>query len=257
MTASARSRRLARAEGVAPELKILALAGFVIAAVATPREQIGAFVALAVVVVAVGILAGVTPRHLVRRLLIEVPFVLFALAMPLVGTGPRVEVAGLSLSEAGLWGAWSILAKGTLGVAASVVLAATTRPADLVVGLERLHVPRTFTAIASFVIRYLDVVGEELRRLQVARISRGDDPRFLWQARATAHTVGTLFVRTYERGERVHTAMLSRGFDGSLPAVAPAPRTGRGIDAAVVVPVAAVGVAWLVAATAVLGGWSG
>lgn len=257
MTTSARSRRLARAESLAPQLKILALLGFVAAAVCTPREQIGAFIALAVVVVVVGIAAGVTPRHLLGRLLIEVPFVVFALAMPIVGTGPRIDVLGLSLSEAGLWAAWSILAKGTLGVAASVVLAATTRPADLVVGLERLHVPRTFTAIAGFMIRYLDVVGEELRRLQVARISRGDDPRFLWQARATAHTVGTLFVRSYERGERVHTAMLSRGFDGSLPAGPTAPRTGRRVDPAVLVPVGAVAIAWLVAATALPGWWSG
>ena len=48
-----------------------------------------------------------------------------------------------------------------------------------------------------------------------ARLSRGHDPRFLWQVGATARGVGALFVRSYERGERVHLAMLSRGFDGA------------------------------------------
>ena len=74
--------------------------------------------------------------------------------------------------------------------------------------------------IASLMVRYLDVVHGELRRLQVARVSRADDPRWLWQSKAVAATAGTLFIRSFERGERVHQAMLSRGFDGHLPVLA-------------------------------------
>ena len=64
-------------------------------------------------------------------------------------------------------------------------------------------------------LRYGEVVVGEAKRMRVARISRGDDPRFLWQAGATARSVGTLFIRSYERGERVHLAMVSRGWTGS------------------------------------------
>jgi cobalt/nickel transport system permease protein len=42
----------------------------------------------------------------------------------------------------------------------------------------------------------------------------------VWQATAIASTAGTLFVRSYERGERVHLAMMSRGYAGSMPAIA-------------------------------------
>ena len=54
----------------------------------------------------------------------------------------------------------------------------------------------------------------------MARISRGDSPRMLHQVGATAKSVGALFLRSYERGERVYLAMLSRGFDGHVPALA-------------------------------------
>ena len=70
--------------------------------------------------------ARVPAGFLLRRLLIEIPFVAFAVLMPFVAEGERVDVLGLSLSVNGLWGAWNVLAKGTLGVAASVLLAATT-----------------------------------------------------------------------------------------------------------------------------------
>jgi cobalt/nickel transport system permease protein len=131
-----------------------------------------------------------------------------------------VDLLGVSLSEPGLWAAWNIVAKGTLGVAASIVLAATTPVADLLRGLDRLHVPRVVTAIAGFMVRYLGIVAGEGQRMHVARQSRGYDPRWLWQARGMAASAGTLFVRSYERGERVYLAMLARGYDGTMPALA-------------------------------------
>ena len=88
-------------------------------------------------------------------------------------------------------------------------------------------------------LRYLGVIDGQMRRMQVARISRGHDPRRIWQARAVASTVGALFVRTFERGERVHLAMVSRGYAGSMPAVRPLPAaSAAGWGAALLVPAA-------------------
>ncbi|RAO26397.1 uncharacterized protein PSN13_06424 [Micromonospora saelicesensis] len=202
-----------------PEVKIVAMVVFTLAVVATPREAFWAFGAYAVLVAAVAALARVGPRWLLSRALIELPFVLFAVALPFLGSGDRVEVLGLRLSEDGLHGAWNILAKGTLGVLASLLLAATTSTRDLIVGLDRLHCPQVLTQIATFMLRYLDVLVGEARRMRVARISRGDDPRFLWQLRGFAAGIGALFLRAFERGERVYLAMLSRGYTGRMPAV--------------------------------------
>jgi cobalt/nickel transport system permease protein len=82
-------------------------------------------------------------------------------------------------------------------------------------------------AIAGSMVRYADVVTGEMRRMAIARASRGHDPRWLWQVRAVAGSAGALFIRSYERGERVYTAMLARGFSGALPEIeglGPAPR---------------------------------
>ncbi|MFE9202089.1 cobalt ECF transporter T component CbiQ [Micromonospora sp. NPDC007230] len=204
---------------LAPEVKIAAMVLFTVAVVATPREAYWAFGAYALLVAAVAALARVGPRWLLSRALIELPFVLFAFALPFLGTGERVEVAGLSLSVDGLHGAWNILAKGTLGVLASLLLAATTTTRDLIVGLDRLRCPQILTQIATFMLRYLDVLVGEARRMRVARVSRGDDPRFLWQLRGFAAGVGALFLRAFERGERVYLAMVSRGYTGRMPAV--------------------------------------
>jgi cobalt/nickel transport system permease protein len=146
-----------------------------------------------------------------------VPFLVFALLMPLIATGPRTDVLGLSLSEPGLVAAWALLAKGTLGVLASLTLAATTEPYELLAGLERLRFPDLLVQIMGFMIRYLDVVTSEMRRMRIARESRGFTARNPTHWPVIARSAGVLFIRSYERGERVHLAMLSRGYTGRMP----------------------------------------
>jgi cobalt/nickel transport system permease protein len=204
------------------QTKVAATLGFVFAVVATNRTAFWAFAIDAALIAAVARLGAVPLSLLARRLVIEAPFVAFALFLPLVGEAPHADVLGLSLSVPGLWAAWNILIKGTLGVAATIVLASTTSIPELLVGLDRLHVPRVFTAIAGFMVRYAEVITGEARRMRIARLSRGHDPRWIWQARAVASSAGALFIRAYERGERIHVAMLSRGFTGELP-----PATGE------------------------------
>ena len=68
-------------------------------------------------------------------------------------------------------------------------------------------------------MRYGEVITGEMRRMKIARQSRGYEPRWMWQSKAVASSAGALFVRSFERGERVYLAMASRGYDGSLPAL--------------------------------------
>lgn len=199
--------------------KILALLGYVLAVVATPRELFWPYgVHLLALLTAIGA-SRVPPTYLARRLVIEVPFVIFAVLMPFIATGPRIAVGPVSLSEAGLWGAWALLAKGTLGVLASLLLAATTEPRDLIAGLERLRLPQPLVQIMGFMVRYLEVVTGELTRMRIARDSRGFRARSVKQWPVLGATLGALFIRSYERGERVHLAMLSRGYSGSMPPI--------------------------------------
>ena len=71
-------------------------------------------------------------------MLIEAPFVVLAVLLPFAEGGQRIDVAGLQLSVTGLWAAWGIVVKGTLGVAASLTFAATTSARELPLALSRL-----------------------------------------------------------------------------------------------------------------------
>ncbi len=188
--------------------------------VATPREAFWAYGVYGGLIVALTLNARVPLITLLRRLAIEIPFLTFVVALPFLARGERIDVVGLSLSVEGLWGAWNIFVKASLGAATMMLLASTTPTTSILHGLQKLRVPPVIVAIAGFMIRYADVIASEMRRMKVGRQSRGYEPRVLWQARALASSAGTLFIRSYERGERVHLAMMSRGYSGAMPEVA-------------------------------------
>ncbi|RIK44976.1 MAG: cobalt ECF transporter T component CbiQ [Chloroflexi bacterium] len=181
----------------------------------------GAFVALAV---------GTSrlPLWLVlRRSLIALPFA--AAAFPLIFTKPgdtifTVPLLGWAASHEGLVHVGSIMLKSWLAVLLAVVLTSCTRPLDLIRGLERLRLPRVLAGTIFFMYRYLHVIGEEGHRLMRARDARsasGPDGgksggSVLWRARVLGSMVGSLFVRSLERSERIYAAMQSRGYDGTV-----------------------------------------
>lgn len=194
-----------------PPLKLLTLLGFVLVVVATPGDLYPVFAGYLGILAVVVVWSGVPPTYLLKRMVVEVPFLVFALLMPFVSHGPRTELFGLTVSEPGLVAAGALVMKGTLGVLASLLLAATTEPHDVVRGLERLRMPAPLVQILAFMVRYLDVVGGEMGRMRIALSSRGFTARNPRHWPVLARSAGALFIRSYERGERVHLAMLSRG----------------------------------------------
>jgi cobalt/nickel transport system permease protein len=202
-----------------PHCKLTAVCCFVVVVVSTPREAVWAFGLFAVLLAAAGAVAGIPAGFLLRRLLIEIPFVAFAVLMPFVVPGDQVRLLGVSVSVPGLWDAWNVLAKGTLGVAASVILASTTELPSLLLGLQRLRLPPPLVQIASFMVRYGDVITDEMRRMSIARRSRGFEASGVQHWSVLAKSAGALFIRSYERGERVHLAMVSRGYTGTMPVI--------------------------------------
>jgi len=199
------------------EIKLVGLLVFVLSVVSTRPTAIWAFSGYALILMIALGLSEVPARFFITRMAIDLPFVLFALLIPFVGVEPKIAIGPFAISEPGLLSAWNILVKATLGAGASVMLAATTEVPDLLRGLQRLKVPVVLVAIASFMIRYLDVVAGEFRRTRVAMAARGHNPRTVFDAKPLAVAGGALFIRSYERGERVHQAMLARGYDGTWP----------------------------------------
>lgn len=226
--------------GLAPQIKLVAAVLFIVVVVLTPAQWFVVFGWYGLLLAAAIVISGVGPTRILRRMTVEIPFVAFALLLPLVGREPEVEVLGMTLSEPGLLAAWNILAKATLGVGVSALLAATTTSRDLLDGLARLRAPALLIEIASFMVRYLHVVSDEWQRMAQARAARGFQRSGVRAWPTLARSAGVLFIRSYERGERVHTAMLARGYAGAMPQFDdPRPATAQDWASGLALPFAA------------------
>jgi cobalt/nickel transport system permease protein len=138
-----------------------------------------------------------------------------------VTIGPLV----LTISGQGLREFATIALKSWVSVQAALLLSFTTPFPDLVEALRRLRLPRLLVAIIGFMYRYLAVLTAEAGRLNRARQSRSavvtgrGGGSIRWRAGVVGGMVGSLFLRSYERSERVYAAMQARGFDGEIRAM--------------------------------------
>jgi cobalt/nickel transport system permease protein len=189
--------------------KLIAAMAFVVVVVATP---IGAWTALGaeglVLAFATGV-AGVPPREIARRWLRFFVLVGF-LAVMIAPAHPARARYGLAAVAA------SILIKNSLAIATMLLLSAVTPFHKLLAGMRRLGVPLLLVATLQFMERYRHVLVEELHRMATARRARTFDRRGTLGWGLLTGLIGMLFLRTFERAERVHGAMLARGWTGAI-----------------------------------------
>ncbi|MEY3406941.1 MAG: hypothetical protein RL038_2 [Actinomycetota bacterium] len=197
------------------QVKIAALLLTMVLAVNIRIERWELLAVLLLGVFSLWLVAKLPVNKVAPRLVVEVPFLLFAILLPFIASGEKTTVLGLTVSEPGLTFAIAFLFKSTIGVAGAILLSATSTAQELLSGLARLRLPKVLVQIAALMVRYSAVVTDELRRMEISREARnGGAGLSSWPSRASS--VGALFIRSYERGERVHLAMLSRGGDGGV-----------------------------------------
>jgi len=206
-----------------PRVKLLALVGAVIVIVLTPPRAYGSFCIYALALSALLLLARVPLSFALKRVLLALPFIiLVAVSIPFIKEG---EVAGsfrrggweVHVTYEGLVLLWGILIKSSLSILCMAALSSTTRFDRMLKGLESLRCPPLFLMVLAFMYRYLFLLSDDLYRMLRARSARGGTGgRLIFQIRTLAGMLGFLFIRAYERAERVYLAMCSRGFDGSI-----------------------------------------
>lgn len=208
-------------------LKFLLTIAFIVAVGLLPTGSFAAIGIAWAALVTLSATAGLGPFRLSRGAFIALPFMLAA--VPLIFTRPEDPIASFALgpltitvSGYGLLLFLTIAAKSWVSVQAALLLTYTTPFHDLVDGLRRLRLPRILVSTISFMYRYLAVLGDEAMRLMRARASRAADVTgrgggsIRWRAKVVGGMVGSLFLRAYERSERVYAAMQARGFEGEL-----------------------------------------
>jgi cobalt/nickel transport system permease protein len=207
--------------------KLLGTLAFVFAATLVPAGRWDGFALLALLLATAIAISRLPLPLVIRRSALALPFLVVAIPLLFTKEGDTLFTIPIVFwqwhaTAAGAEAFGTVMVKSLLSVAAAVVLTTTTRPIDLLRALRALGVPRIIVATVSFMYRYLAVIGEEATRLLRARdcrsvrVGRNSGGSLAWRSRVLGNMVGSLFLRSYERSERIYEAMTARGFRGEL-----------------------------------------
>lgn len=208
-----------------PRAKVVTTLIFVLVVVSFGRYEISALLPFALFPLTLILLADLPPGYLLKKLLLTAPFAIgIGLFNPWFDHQTLLQFGPLDIS--GGWVSFaSILLRFALSVLAALILIATTSFTGICSALERLGAPRVFSLQLLFLYRYLFVLIDEAKRLALARSLRSFGGRGLGM-KVFGQLIGHLLLRTLDRAQRLHLAMLCRGFDGEIRLRLPS-RIGR------------------------------
>jgi len=169
------------------------------------------FIGYAVLIFLVVFMSRVPVVYILKRSMVVFPFVfLVVIFVPFY----KADVFQGMYKYSKFIIVWNVLIKSWLAVLAMTILTATTKFSILLKGFEKLKIPKILIMCLSFMYRYIFVLVDEVQRFERARSSRYFGGKLKRQIKVIANIIGLLFIRTYERAERVYQNMISRGFDG-------------------------------------------
>jgi cobalt/nickel transport system permease protein len=214
---------------ITPRIRLLCTLIFVIGVNVTPNERWtswaidGCFLGIAIA------LSRISPLILWRRLAVELGFIGVLLLGNLFSEGGDLiwYWGWLKITTQGLSILGSVSCKTLLSLVALNLLSLTTSISELLSALRQIGIPTILVGILGSMSRYLNTIIEEFNRMHRAASSRNliNNKRHIRVIAGNA--IGSLFIRTYDRAERIHQAMLSRGYRGIYPERIPTPETYR------------------------------
>ena len=180
--------------------KIIGALAVLVSLVLTHHAYAWLFASYLLLIALLAALARLPLAGLLARAALVLPFAGSVAALNFFGGDPARAVA--------------VLGKSYLSASTVLLLLATTPLHGLLRGLESLGVPRFLLMVAQFLYRYLFVLSEQAQHMRLARLCRAPRGRRESLFRAAAGSLAVLFARSYARAERIHRAMLARGFQG-------------------------------------------
>ncbi|MDE6265564.1 MAG: cobalt ECF transporter T component CbiQ [Paramuribaculum sp.] len=190
---------------------------YLVAMLSVPVGALSRLVWFAVFPIVGSAVQGVGYGKIFMRSLVVLPIVaLIGIANPFFNRVPAFYICGHEITEG--WIEFvSILLRGILSVQALLLLCAGSGITGMCRAMNRLGLPDFVSSVLLMVCRYISVLLEEALCMRRARESRGYGKKS-FPLSSWGTFIGQLLLRTVERGERVHRAMLSRGFEGKVVA---------------------------------------
>jgi cobalt/nickel transport system permease protein len=213
---------------LAPRSRVLCALLFVFATALSPNGRWWTWAAYGLGLVVLIALSRATLTVLLRRVVVESTFIGVVLLGTLFRPGGTVlwQWGWLQITTEGLTVLGSVSLKAFLCLVMLNLLVLTTSIPALLHALIALKMPPLLVAILASMYRYIGVLADEFSTMRRAATSRNLLGSNRYQRLVVGNMIGALFIRTYERGERIHQAMLARGYNGLPPAEA-APLGGR------------------------------
>lgn len=205
-----------------PRIKIISFFLYILFVILTLPTDLFQFAAYLAIILIVILISSVPINYILKKSFIILPFViLVAVSIPFlkkdqIGEGYNLGIFNLTVSYSGLLVFWNVLIKSWLAVLSMIILSSTTKFPTLLKGLAFLKIPKILVMLLSFLYRYIFILVDEAMRMELARKSRYFGGEYLRQIKVIANIIGLLFIRTYERGEKIYQSMVARGFDGEI-----------------------------------------
>lgn len=192
-----------------PRAKIIAFFIFILFIVLTNPTAYLSFLLYSLLILILLFISRIPISFIFKKSLVVIPFVLLiSIFIPFIkGRDGLTLFCGIAM-------------KSYLSILSMILLTSSTKFTNFLKGLEGLKIPKIFIMIISFMYRYLFLMVDEVQRMQRAKESRtfGKISRRR-TIKTLSNIVGVLFVRSYERAERVYLAMCSRGFEGEVKTI--------------------------------------
>jgi cobalt/nickel transport system permease protein len=208
-----------------PRTKLLCSLAFILAVVLTPQGTWKVYAVYLLILLVLIWLSRLPVKYILQRSLVIFPFVIMiAIFVPFFKQG---QVAAswdigswhIAITYEGLAVLVNVIVKSWLCILCLIVLSSSTKFEQLLHGMYRLRVPQVFVQITSFMYRYMFVLADQAMRMQMARDSRNYGLNRSNIFKTMGNMIGMLFIRSYERAERIYAAMLSRGYSGEIVVV--------------------------------------
>lgn len=212
-----------------PTVRLLGTVTIALGAALLPPGAWPQMAALAVLVMVVAAAARIPVRTLATRL--APPFALVALVsaaiLVLAPGDPVARLGPLSITDAGLMRFASVCGRAAVALGAAVVLVSTTPFDELLRALRAVRLPDAVTTSLGLAYRFLYILNDEVERMRRAARSRNAARGAASGRRLILGIAGAALRRSFDRSERLHQAMLARGFTGEMPALEPPTGEGR------------------------------
>ena len=198
-----------------PRVKVLTTLLFIIYVVSFNKYEIARLLPFFLFPAFLIGMANLPFGYLLRKLILVSPFVLFiGIFNPFFDQDILLQIGTFRIS-----GGWislvSILLRFMLTVGAALLLIATTGLPAICMALEKLGAPRIFVLQLLMLYRYIFVLIEEAIRMLRAYTLRSFSAKKI-RYHVFKQMLGNLLLRTIDRAQRIHLAMLSRAFTGEI-----------------------------------------